>query len=397
MDVILLYQYTLAVILLFILINFLINNILFKNTARYKLLPSIIKENPLISVLVPARNEEENIKKCIVSLTKQDYKNIEILVLDDNSTDNTENILKEMSKKYSNVKFYKGEHLRKGWLGKSFACHQLSKHAKGKYMIFTDADTLHFPDSISSAVACLERYKVDALSVFPMQIMVTMHERMMVPFGNYIILALFPLYLMRKVKNAMFCTAIGQFMMFKSEVYRKIGGHKSIKGKVLEDVKISKRVKKSGYKFMIFDGRSNLYCRMYKSFRDVVRGYSRVLFAAFDYNIFMMSMAIFLIAAVFLGPFIMLPLGVVFNWSALIIEIIILQMIIILTTRIVFAIRFKCRSVDILLHPVAMLYLLFIAVKSILDIKYGDGMTWKGRVYTIDEEDKLRLVNDNYE
>jgi chlorobactene glucosyltransferase len=396
MYVILLYQYTITVILLFILINFLINNILFKNTSKYKLPSSIIKDNPLISVLVPARNEEENIKKCIVSLTKQDYKNIEILVLDDNSTDNTANIIRKLSKKYSNVKFYKGEHLRKGWLGKSFACHQLSKHARGKYMIFTDADTLHFPDSISSAVACLERYKVDALSVFPMQIMVTMHERMMVPFGNYIILALFPLYLMRKVKNAMFCTAIGQFMMFKSEVYRKIGGHKSIKGKVLEDVKISKHVKKSGYKFMIFDGRSNLYCRMYKSFRDVVRGYSRVLFAAFDYNIFMMSMAIVLIAAVFLGPFIMLPLGIIFSWPALIIEVIILQVVIVLTTRIVFAIRFKCRSIDILLHPVAMFYLLFIAVKSILDIKYGDGMRWKGRVYTIDEEDELRLVSDNY-
>jgi chlorobactene glucosyltransferase len=397
MDVILLYQYTLTVILLFILLNFLINNILFKNTAKYRLPPSIIKENPLISVLIPARNEEENIKKCIVSLTKQDYKNIEILVLDDNSTDDTANIVKKLSKKYSNVKFYKGEHLRKGWLGKSFACHQLSKHARGEYMIFTDADTLHFPDSISSALACLLRYKVDALSVFPMQIMVTMHERMMVPFGNYIILALFPLYLMRKVKNAMFCTAIGQFMMFKSNIYRRIGGHKSIKGKVLEDVKISKHVKKSGYKFMIFDGRSNLYCRMYKSFRDVVRGYSRVLFAAFDYNTFMMSMAIVLIAAVFLGPFIMLPLAVIFSWPALVIEVIILQVIIVLITRVVFAIRFKCKNVDILLHPLAMFYLLFIAVKSILDIKYGDGMKWKGRVYTIDEEDELRLVNDNYE
>jgi chlorobactene glucosyltransferase len=397
MDVILLYQYTLAVILIFILVNFLINNILFKNTSRYKLPPGVIKENPLISVLIPARNEEENIKKCVVSLTKQDYKNIEILVLDDNSDDNTANILKGLSKKYSNVKSYKGKPLKKGWLGKSFACHQLSKYARGKYMVFTDADTLHFPDSISSAVACLLRYRVDALSVFPMQIMVTMHERMMVPFGNYIILALFPLYLMRKVKNAMFCTAIGQFMMFKSDVYRKIGGHKSIKGKVLEDVKISKHVKKSGYKFMIFDGRSNLYCRMYKSFRDVVRGYSRVLFAAFDYNIFMMSMAIVLIAAVFLGPFIMLPLGIIFNWPVLVIEIMILQVIIVLTTRIIFAIRFKCRTVDIILHPVAMFYLLFIAVKSILDIKYGDGMRWKGRVYTIDEEDELRLVNDNYE
>ena len=220
MDIILLYQYTVAIILLFILVNFLVNNILFKNTSNYRLQPGIIKENPLISVMVPARNEEECIKRCIVSLTKQDYKNIEILVLDDNSTDNTAKIVEELSKKYSNVRFYRGEPLKKGWLGKSYACHQLSKHARGKYIIFTDADTLHFPDSISSAVACLVRYKVDALSVFPMQIMVTMHERMMVPFGNYIILALFPLYLMRRAKNALFCTAIGQFMMFKTEVYR---------------------------------------------------------------------------------------------------------------------------------------------------------------------------------
>ena len=280
MDIFLLYQYTVAAILLLILVNFLINNILFKNTSNYKLAPGIIKENPLISILIPARNEEECIKRCILSLTKQDYKNIEILVLDDNSTDNTAKIVQKLSKKYPNLKYYRGEPLKKGWLGKSYACHQLAKHARGKYIIFTDADTLHFPNSISSAVACLIRYKVDALSVFPMQIMVTMHERMMVPFGNYIILVLFPLYLIRRVKNAMFCTAIGQFMLFKKEVYKKIGGHRSIKGKVLEDVKISKQVKKSGYKFMIFDGRSNLYCRMYRSFRDVVTGYSRVLFAA---------------------------------------------------------------------------------------------------------------------
>jgi len=396
MDIILLYQYTVAIILLFILVNFLVNNILFKNTSNYRLQPGIIKENPLISVMVPARNEEECIKRCIVSLTKQDYKNIEILVLDDNSTDNTAKIVEELSKKYSNVRFYRGEPLKKGWLGKSYACHQLSKHARGKYIIFTDADTLHFPDSISSAVACLVRYKVDALSVFPMQIMVTMHERMMVPFGNYIILALFPLYLMRRAKNALFCTAIGQFMLFKTEVYRKIGGHKSIKGKILEDVKISKQVKKSGYKFMIFDGRTNLYCRMYKNFRDVVRGYSRVLFSAFDYNLFMMSMAIVLIAAVFLMPFIMLLIGILLNWPAIVIETIILQIIIVLITRVIFSIRFKCRAVDILLHPIAMVYLIFIAVKSILDIKFRLGLKWKGRVYDIDEEDGLRLVNDNY-
>ena len=147
---------------------------------------------------------------------------------------------------------------------------------------------------------------------------------------------------------------------------------------------------------MIFDGRTNLYCRMYKNFRDVVRGYSRVLFSAFDYNLFMMSMAIVLIAAVFLMPFIMLLIGILLNWPAIVIETIILQIIIVLITRVIFSIRFKCRAVDILLHPIAMVYLIFIAVKSILDIKFRLGLKWKGRVYDIDEEDGLRLVNDNY-
>ena len=395
MDIFLLYQYTVAAILLLILVNFLINNILFKNTSNYKLAPGIIKENPLISILIPASNEEECIKRCILSLTKQDYKNIEILVLDDNSTDNTAKIVQKLSKKYPNLKYYRGEPLKKGWLGKSYACHQLAKHARGKYIIFTDADTLHFPNSISSAVACLIRYKVDALSVFPMQIMVTMHERMMVPFGNYIILVLFPLDLIRRVKNAMFCTAIGQFMLFKKEVYKKIGGHGSIKGKVLEDVRISKQVKKSGYEFMICDGRSNLYCRMYRSFRDVVTGYSRVLFAAFDYNLFMMSMAVTMITAIFLAPFIMLPVGIIFNMPFLAIELIILQIIIILITRVIFSIRFKCKTAYILLHPVAMIYVIAIAIKSILDIRFGMGLIWKGRVYDIDEEDELRLVDNN--
>src|SRR4030067_1521717 len=193
-------------------------------------------------------------------------------------------------------------------MGKSYACWQLSKYARGDYFIFTDADTLHFPNSISGAVACLLRYKLDALSVFPKQIMVTIHERMMNMFGNYKILCLMPLYLVRKLKTALFCIAIGQFMLFKKDVYKKIGGHKSIRSEMLEDIKISKRVKKMGYRFMIFDGRNNVYCRMYKSFREIVKGYSRVLFAVFDYKVYMISMAIVLVFAIFLSRFFLFPL-----------------------------------------------------------------------------------------
>ena len=396
MDILLFYQYAVTAILLFILINFLVNNILFKDMSKFKLPQHILDKNPLISVLIPARNEEENIKRCLVSLTKQDYKNIEILVLDDGSLDNTAGVVKELSEKDHRIKLYSGDLLKKGWLGKSYACWQLSKHAKGDYLIFTDADTLHFPNSISGAVACLLRYNLDALSVFPKEIMVTFHERMMIPFGHYIILSLMPLYLIRKVKSALFCTAIGQFMLFKKEVYEKIGGHKSIKGKILEDMKISKRVKNFGYKFMIFDGRNNVYCRMYRNFREIVKGYSKVLFAVFDYKIYKISIAIILVAAIFLFPFLILPFAILFGWPLMIIELIILQIIIILITKIILSLRFKCKAIDIIFHPISMIYLILIAIISIFTARTGMGVYWKGRIYDVSKEDELSLLSDNY-
>jgi len=396
MDIFLLYQYIITTILLFVLVNFLINNILFKDTSRFKLPENVLAQKPLVSILIPSRNEEENIKRCIISLLKQDYENIEILVLDDNSTDDTARIVSELSQKDPRVKLYSGRPLKKGWLGKSYACWQLSKYAKGDYFIFTDADTLHFPNSISSSVACLLRYRIDALSVFAKQITVTLHERMIVPFGKYMILSFLPLYLIRKSRSVLFCTAIGQFMLFKREVYKKIGGHRSIKSEVIEDIMLSKQVKRCGYKFMIFDGRRNLYCRMYKNFREVVRGHSRTIFAAFDYNIYIIIIAIILLSAIFLFPFIILPIGIFFDWPAILVNLIILQIIIILIARTIFSMRFKCKAVDIILYPISVVYLIYIAIDSIFNAKIGMGVNWKGRIYDVREEDELRLVSDNY-
>ncbi len=395
MDIFLLYQYIITAILLLVLLNYLLNNILFKDSSRFKLPQHIINNSPLISVLIPARNEEENIKKCLLSLTKQDYKNIEIIVLNDNSTDNTGKIVAELSKKDSRIKLYNGKKLKKGWMGKNYACHQLAGYARGDYLLFTDADTIHFPDSISSALACLLNYKLGALSVFAKQIMVTVHERMIVPFGSYMILCFLPLFLVERSKNPLFCAAIGQFMLFKKDVYEKIGGHESIKSEVLEDIKISKRVKKYGYKFMIFDGRNNLYCRMYKNFSEVVRGYSKVLFAAFDYKIYAVLIVLVLFPAVFLFPFIMFPLGIIFEWPTIIMRLVILQVTIILLTKIIFSIRFKCKAADILLYPFSIVYLMLIAINSICSALIGEGVSWKGRIYDVRNKDEVILVNDS--
>ncbi len=384
MHLFLLYQYFVLSILVIFLINFILNNIFFKNIAGYSLPESFIKRPPLVSIMVPARNEAENIKMCVTSLLKQDYANIEILVLDDNSTDDTSLIVKRIAEKDSRVKLITGKPLKDGWIGKSYACHQLAKHARGRYFLFTDADTLHFKNAVSSTIGCLIKNKLDALSAIPKQIMVGIHERLVVTWVHFGILSLLPLILIKKSKYPLFCTANGQCMLFKREVYRKIGGHKSIKTKILEDIHISKQVKRHGYRFMLFDGSKNIYCRMYRNFRGLIKGFSKFMFAAFDFKVFNIAVVILFISVIFLFPFIFLPLGILlFNWPYPIVNLIIIQIFIVLTMRIILAIRLNNRILDTFLHPVSMVYIILLCINSVLQTKFGEGAYWKDRGYDI--------------
>jgi len=288
--------------------------------------------------------------------------------------------------------------VRKGWLGKNYACHQLSKAAKGEYFVFTDADTLHFNNSISSAVCSLKANGLDALSVYPKQIMVTIHERMVVTFINFAILTLMPLILIKRSKNPLFCTAIGQFLLFKRDVYESIGGHESIAPEILDDVHISKQVKRGGYRFMIFNGSNNIYCRMYSNLSEVVKGFSKFIFAAFNFNIYTLSAVLSFILVLFLFPFILLPLGFfVFEWNALIINLMILQIFLVFIIKITLSFRFRTRILDVLLHPLSMIYIILIAANSVFQAKFGQGVAWKGRKYIIGDKDGRKLPKESKE
>ncbi|MCL4378769.1 MAG: glycosyltransferase [Actinobacteria bacterium] len=398
MEFLFYYQYSLVFILLIILINYIVNNHFYKDTSKFKI-PEFIKTSPpLISIMIPARNESKNIRRCLRSLARQDYQNFEILVLDDNSIDGTSKIVSEFAARNSRIRLFKGQKLPNGWLGKSYACHQLSCFARGEYFLFTDADTLHFKNSVSSAISALIINKLDALSVFARQITVTLHERMMVPFANFFILCFLPLNLIKNSGNPFFCTAIGQFLLFKKDVYKKIGGHKAIRKDILEDIRIAKMVKSHGFKFMIFDGKNNFYCRMYKNLNEVVKGFVKVLSSAFNYNILLQSLVTILVFAVFLSPFILLPLGILlFGWPQIIIDALIAQVLIILAIRIIQTIRFKNRFVDIFLHPLAVIYLLLISIFSMVQYKKDSVIFWKGRNYNIGNEGEIEFTNDNFE
>ena len=398
MDFLLYYQYVVLFILGFMLLNLVINNFVFKNMENYSSISQALKNPPLISILIPARNEAENISRCLKSLLKQDYPNMEIIVLDDNSSDGTGKVVEEIAQKDNRVRLVDGAPLEDGWIGKNFASHQLAKHAKGEFFIFTDADTLHFPKTVSSALGALIATKVDALSTYPRQIMVTFAERMTVPIINTALQCFIPFILIKKSKSPLFCTALGQFMMFKRGTYEKIGGYESIKGHLVDDIQISKRVKKEGLKFMVFDGRNTIFCRMYKNLKGVIIGLAKSIYPAFNGNILALFSFTGVLTATLLVPFVLLPLGAfLFDWPAAIIRLMIIQVIIVLAIKTMFAIRYKQRMLDILLAPVSMAIIDALIFLSFFQAKYGEGLSWKGRVYDVSGNNKTTLVRENHQ
>ncbi len=389
------YQYFILIVLSIILFNFIINNIFFKNINNFKLSRDILNSPPLVSVLIPARNEEKNIRRVLNSMIKQDYPNLEILVMDDNSTDATGQIVKRFVEKDSRVKLFQGEPLPAGWKGKCFACHQLSKIAKGSYFVFTDADTLHYPNSISGSLAALLKDKLDVTSVYPRQIAVTFSERMSVRFINFIILSFMPLALVKHSKSPFFSTAIGQFFLFTREAYEKTGGFESVKAEILEDINISKQVKRCGLKIMVYDGSDSIFCRMFTNLPDVIKGFSRFIYAAFDCNFLMEVIAVSFIALIFAVPFILLPLGIfIFDWPAKILSLNIIQIFLIFIIKFILAIRFKERILDVFLTPISTAFVYLLAINSYRESKFGKGVDWKDRTYRDGAEEDLETIDD---
>jgi hypothetical protein len=136
---------------------------------------------------------------------------------------------------------------------------------------------------------------------------------------------------------------------------------------------------------------------MYHNFDEVVKGYAKILAAAFDYSIFMQSFATIMVFLLFLAPFILLPLGIfIFNWSQIIINTICVQVIILLALRVMLTIRFKHRFSDIFLQPVSTVYLILISIYSAVVSKHSAGVYWKGRSYDVRDEDELRLIKDKF-
>jgi chlorobactene glucosyltransferase len=326
----------------------------------------------LVSILIPARNEEKNISQIIDDVIKQTHKNFELIILDDESEDRTAEIISDkISEHNSNnkIKLISGKPLPNGWLGKNWACHQLSKEASGKYFLFIDADVRLSSGVVESCLFYKDKYKLEMISSFPTQIINSYGEWLIVPLMNFLLLAFLPLKKVYSSANKSFIAANGQFLFIAKSAYEKIGGHLTFKGRVVEDMEIARQVKKSGFNIMTFLGADSVSCRMYDGYRLAYNGFSKNFFPGFNISSLIFTLFLTLIFIVFLLPFLMIFMNSSF----------VLIVFIILLGRLAISVSSRQNIlVNVLLHPVQILIMITIGVNSFYRTKTKN-LKWKGR------------------
>ena len=237
--------------------------------------PCISDYNGLVSILIPARNEENNIANLLHDLQNQEYQNIEIIVFNDLSTDRTEEIVNKFAQDDKSIKLINSKGLPIGWLGKNFACHSMAKYAKGGYLLFLDADVRINGGIIGNTIAMAEKHQLGLLSIFPKQKMLSLGEHLTVPNMNYILLSLLPLVLVRKSTFPSIAAANGQFMLFNKSNYFETNPHERFKNNKVEDIEIARYFKQNNIPIACLAGDDTIKCRMYCGFNEAVNGFSK--------------------------------------------------------------------------------------------------------------------------
>jgi chlorobactene glucosyltransferase len=332
---------------------------------------------PRVSILLPARNEEANIKECVESLLAQNYPDFEVIVLNDNSTDQTRTILEQLSSRELRLKIYDGESLPSGWLGKHWACHQLSQRASGELILFTDADTRHKTNSLSDSVSALIAQNADLVTAYPLEEMRTWGERFTVPILGFSIFCFFPLLLAEKLCLPVFSVTIGQFMLFRRSAFNAIGGYEAIRSQTVDDIKLGQNIITHGFRWQFMDATHHITCRMYNNFSEALDGFTKNIFAVFNHHILLYCIGWLWIAVSFLLPAFVLfnsffmPTG--FPTPIAIIAVIEAVVMVGLAYH-----RFRTPAYLVLVYPLSLLIFTWVAFRSLIYSLTGYG-TWKGR------------------
>jgi chlorobactene glucosyltransferase len=342
-----------------------------------------------VSILVPARDEERSIGECVDSLLRQDYADFELIVLDDGSMDRTAAIVAEKFGGHPRYRLIKGAPLPEGWIGKNWACHQLSEAATGEWLLFTDADTVHSAGAVSAAMAMAVERRADLLSAWPRLITRTLGEKLIIPVLHIPAICWFPIagvqYLQAHrrlagwIPRGMLRSVVGangQFVLFKRESYLKIGGHAAVRDHIVEDLALAREIgqrMREGMRLLNCDASRMIDCRMYRSFAEVRDGFTKNARAAFENRIVEWCLVGGLQFAAFFLPFVLVFFRSQFRLA-------VVEICLIYVIRVILTARMRTSWVGCMLHPIGHFLALAIGIRSWI-FTMGTGVEWKGRSY----------------
>ena len=345
---------------------------------------------PLISVCIPARNEERNIRTCVEAMLAQDYPNLEVIVLDDRSSDATPLILADIASRDSRLHPISGSELPEDWVGKPFALFQASAHESGEWLCFMDADTFATPATLSSCYTKAIETNAEMFTIMTFQVLGSFWEKVVMPI---VMTALSVGFSPRKVNDASRKDAIanGQFILIKRSTYDAIGGYESVKDQIVEDKAMAEKVKWNGYRLIVADGMKIMRTRMYTSLPEMWEGWTKNIYLGLSDQPSMLMLGAFggllaLMAAFFLPIW---PLTVILwvlkggGWlGVLVISEATLLWGILIHERTKIARKLEISPWYAFTIPLGAAVFAAMMLASTWKVISGRGITWKGRVYS---------------
>lgn len=344
---------------------------------------------PQVSIIVPARNEEKNIRRCVEALLAQDYPSFEVLVLDDRSTDATPAILAELSARDTRLVLMLGSELAAGWAGKPHALYQASLTAAGDWLLFVDADTFLTPNALSASMASASKNGADLYTVMTEQIMGSFWEKTVMPL---VMTALSVGFSPSKVNDPSTRDAIanGQYILIKRSVYDAIGGHEKLHNQIVEDKAISEQVKWNGYRLIVADGRGVAKTRMYTSLAQMWEGWTKNIYLGLSDRPGLLLLGVFgaflaSMAAVFMPLWPLLGLGWYINGGGWMAAVVSIEALLVWASILFYRSR-VARLMGIsgwyaLTTPLGAGVFAAMMFSSAWKVLSGQGVTWKGRTY----------------
>jgi cellulose synthase/poly-beta-1,6-N-acetylglucosamine synthase-like glycosyltransferase len=352
--------------------------------------PPIGPDAPLVSILIPARNEEHNIGNCLASLSKLDYPHFEVLVIDDRSTDKTAAIIEEFSSRDPHIRLIRNTELHEGWTGKNFALFKGQSQAKGQWLLFSDADTTHAPQSLSQSVQFAQDLDLPMITLLPHLVGETFWEKLLQPIAGAILMISFPPTKANDPKSPV-AFANGQYILIQRKLYDRIGTHEGLKGYFLEDIAMAKVAKSLGVPVRVVVTPSLYATRMYKTLAEIWHGWSRIYYYIFEKQLLRLVLSIVGIVVVSLLPVFALfgPIGwwlVTGELSYYALMILAMAVIQFLISRFVTFQYYALTGSNpyySLLNPLGLLIVMGILGDSIVKIYSKKGMSWRGTTYAM--------------